>query len=146
MKENRRYRRKVVSRLEDSAEEIFAEKRIQFAYLYGSFATGTAHSFSDLDIGIFLSNTSVRESLRIELATALTVDEVFGHAVDAEVRAINRLPLIVAGKVVTEGVLVFCRDDGARISYESAVRMAYFDFLPFILRQQKSYCEQLASS
>ena len=56
----------------------------------------------------------------------------------------NSLPLAVVGKIITDGVLIYCRDDKARVDYETIIRSAYFDFLPFIHNYQRTYLEQIA--
>jgi hypothetical protein len=50
------------------------------------------------------------------------------------VRDIEELPLVVQGRILTEGRLVRSSDDVRRVRFETAVRMLYFDFLPFHAR------------
>ncbi len=40
------------------APDIFGNPPVLFAYLYGSYATGLVHPFSDLDIGIYVEKIS----------------------------------------------------------------------------------------
>ena len=49
------------------------------------------------------------------------------------------MPLMMKGKIVTEGMLLFSREDPLRVEFETNVRKAYFDFKPYILRYQKAY-------
>ena len=51
---------------------------------------------------------------------------------------------MLAGKIITGGILIYCRDDDARVEYETSIRNAYFDFLPVIHNYQKTYLEQIA--
>jgi hypothetical protein len=80
----------------------------------------------------------------LELILALEIDKKLKQGPASDVRIINSLPLTVAGKIITEGLLIYCRDDEARIDYETIIRSAYFDFLPFIHNYQRTYLEQIA--
>jgi predicted nucleotidyltransferase len=126
------------------ATDVFRDTQVLFAYLYGSYAVDQAHPFSDLDIALYVPRLSQREKLDLELTLALEIDKKLKQGPASDVRIINSLPLAVAGKVITEGLLIYCRDDEARIDYETILRSAYFDFLPFIHSYQRTYLEQIA--
>ena len=78
------------------------------------------------------------------MTLALEIDKKFKQGPASDVRIINSLPLAVAGMAFTEGLLIYCRDDKARVDYETITRCAYFDFLPFIHNYQRTYLEQIA--
>ena len=78
------------------------------------------------------------------MALALEIDKKLKQGPASDVRILNSLPLAVAGQIITEGILIYCRDDEARIDYETIIRSAYFDFLPFIHTYQRTYLEQIA--
>ena len=126
------------------ATDIFRDTQVLFAYLYGSYAVDQAHPFSDLDIGIYVLRLSQREKLDLEMTLALEIDKKLKQGPASDVRILNSLPLAVAGKIITEGVLIYCSDDKARVDYETIIRCAYFDFLPFIHNYQRTYLEQIA--
>lgn len=121
------------------APDIFGNSPVLFAYLYGSYATGLVHPFSDLDIGIYVEKISRSQYLELELSLALKIDEKLGSGVASEVRIMNALPLMVIGSIITEGILIFSRNDIIRVDFETSVRSAYFDFLPVIRRYQSMY-------
>ncbi len=127
--------------LRNFSPEIFDKHPVLFAYLYGSYATGTVHPFSDLDIGVYAQGTSAREKLRLELMTALEIDERLAKGIESEVRVINELPLLLKGQIVTEGFLIYSRNDVLRVDFETSVRKAYFDFLPVIRSYERQYLE-----
>jgi len=127
------------------APGIFGKPFVLFAYLYGSYATGLVHPFSDLDIGIYVDKMSRRQCLELELSLALEIDEKLGSGVASEVRIINNLPLVVTGKIITEGLLIFSRNETIRVDFEMSVRSAYFDFLPVLHRYQSTYMENIVS-
>jgi hypothetical protein len=68
------------------------------------------------------------------MSLSLRVDEAMGHVVQSDVREIYGLPLAIRGHIVTDGLLIYCRDNFARIEFETQTRMNYFDFHPFLDR------------
>jgi uncharacterized protein len=110
-----------------------------FAYLYGSYAKGSPHPFSDLDIGIFVEGLPTGDCLRLELSLSLKMDELLDHAVQSDVRVVNLLPLSITGRILTDGELIYSRAEDERIDFETRVRMAYFDFLTVSQQYQKAY-------
>jgi predicted nucleotidyltransferase len=136
---------KITNSLLAVAPEIFGNSAVLFAYLYGSYATGLVHPFSDLDIGIYVDQMSRRQCLELELSLALEIDEELGSGVASEVRIINNLPLVVTGKIITEGLLIFSRNETIRVDFETSVRSAYFDFLPVLRAYHRTYIDSIIS-
>lgn len=133
----------IKTKLDNLAADIFDETPVIFAYLYGSHATGVAHSFSDIDIGVYVPVVSMKDSLGLEMSLALAGDRVMQEKLKCDVRLMNRLPLAVTGEIVTRGILIYCSDHKARVEYETKVRMAYFDFIPFLRKYQQAYLTQM---
>ncbi len=125
------------------APDIFSRHPILFAYLYGSYATELTHPFSDLDIGIYIENLPASKHLELELSISLEIDSNMGGEVGSEVRIINNLPLVITGKIITDGVLIYSRNEVVRVDFETAVRSEYFDFLPVIHRYQRAYIDSI---
>ena len=132
-------------KLQKIAPLVFEETAVLFAYLYGSYATGLSHPFSDLDIGIFVEGLDGKACLDLELSLALSIDENLDHIVQSEVRALNHLPLVVKGRILGGGELIYSRSEDKRVEFETQVRKAYFDFLPVIQQYQKVYRERALS-
>lgn len=122
---------------------IFEVSPVLFAYVYGSIAFDQAHPFSDLDVAIYVPRMSIRDKMDLEMSLSLEIDKKLKSALPSDVRIMNNLPLTVAGQIVTDGILIYCRDDNTRIDYETSIRKAYFDFLPVIHQYQHSYLEQM---
>ena len=123
------------------APKIFKKHSVLFAYLYGSYAAGVVHSFSDLDVGIYVEGVQSEKQLELELSLSLELDANMGSRVSSEVRIINNLPLVVVGKIITEGSLIYSINENIRVDFETSVRSAYFDFLPVIQRYQMAYID-----
>jgi hypothetical protein len=127
------------------APTVFEGTPVVFAYLYGSYAKGLSHRFSDVDIGIFVEGLDTKACLDLELSLALRFDEVLDHKVQSEVRALNHLPLVVKGTILGDAEVIYSRNEDKRIEFETQVRRAYFDFLPVIQQYQKTVKERALS-
>lgn len=138
--------RKIINRIFSIAPDIFEATPVLFAYLYGSIAVDQGHPFSDLDVGVYVSSElSAKEGLNLELSLSVEFDRHMASAHPFDVRIMNFLPITVTGEILTDGILIFCRDDDARIDYETFIRCAYFDFLPVYRNFQNEYLEHLCS-
>jgi predicted nucleotidyltransferase len=129
-------------KLHQISPSIFEDTPVLFAYLYGSYATGVSHPFSDLDIGIYVEGLDVKACLDLELSLALRIDQDLEHTLQTEVRILSHLPLAVIGSILSEAELIYSRNEDKRIEFETRVRTAYFDFLPVIRQYRKSYRER----
>ena len=129
----------LVKKLHSTAPATFSRHPVLFAYLYGSYATGCTHPYSDLDIAIYLEPQFAEKALDIELDLSLELDIALDHSIETEVRALNSLPLTFAGRIITEGLLLYCRDESARVEFEVQIRQKYFDFLPVIEQYHQEY-------
>lgn len=130
----------------DISEALFQKTPVLFAYLYGSIASDQPHPFSDLDIGIFVDKVSPKRGLNIELELGLKIDGKLQAGIQSDVRIINFLPVLISGKIVTDGRLFYCINDEKRVDYETRIRSIYFDFQMFTLQYQKRYISQLSDS
>lgn len=99
---------------------------VQFAYLFGSRATGRHRPTSDADIAIMPGRSLSlldEAGLADQLAQALQVPAV--DLVD-----LRRAPLRVRGRILAEGRLLYSADEPGRVAFEVRTRSEYFDFLP----------------
>ena len=125
-------RSEMLPRLEAAMPGILISKPVMLAYLYGSTADGSHLPFSDVDIALVLEPNcplSAYERMKLELDIAAEIERL-GDIREADVRSIDAAPLTVQGMVVSEGLLLYSRDEEFRIQYEVHTRKLYFDFLP----------------
>lgn len=80
---------KIRSSLVTVASGMFSKHPVLFAYLYGSYATGIVHPFSDLDIGIYIERLPESEHLELELSLSLELDNALKGEVASEIRIIK---------------------------------------------------------
>jgi predicted nucleotidyltransferase len=129
----------------EAAPAILEKYPVLLAYLYGSFATGDVHPFSDVDIGVYIDNLPAKAHLGLELSTSLEFDQRLPTSMQSEVRIINGLPISITGAIVTEGILLYCKSEPVRVHFETLVRKAYFDFLPVLHKYQNEYIDRAIS-
>jgi len=131
--------------LKDKAQKILKNYPVLFSYLYGSYARGDVHPFSDIDVGIYLENIPTKKALDIELSLALDIDEALGHISNVDVRSITDMPLMMKGNIVTEGILIYSIDEPLRVEFEVNIRKRFFDFSPVIERYHKAYLARISN-
>ena len=73
----------------------------------------------------------------------MDIDIYMGSDVVSEVRIINKLPLVMIGEIITEGILIYSRNEVVRVDFETAIRSAYFDFLPVIHNYHRAYIDSI---
>ena len=78
--------------------------------------------------------------MELSIADALAVA---CHIPEADVRVMNDAPIVFKGKVITEGILVFSRDEEFRIRYDLHAQDMYFDFLPTHRQLQAAFFRRL---
>ena len=131
--------------LQKEMANILAGRPVMLAYLYGSVVDGTAIASSDVDIALVLEpgcRPSSYERMQLEFNIATEVEHKCKLR-EADVRSIDIAPLTVQGKVLTEGVLLYSRDEESRVEYEVYTRKLYFDFMPVAEMMRESFFEHL---
>ena len=119
-----RLEREVTSFLAERPEEIAA------AWLFGSFARGTARADSDVDVALLLSRDPepTLEGSGSELEGDL--ERLLGRPV--QVVLMNGAPVDLVHRVLRDGHLLLERDRSARVRFEVRARNEYFDLLPIL--------------
>ena len=113
----------LVDVLRSAAEAELPAMPVVFAYLYGSRAAGNSRPDSDVDVGILLDlGVTASESLASRVADALTARSRVGGI---EVTVLNDAPIRFLGRVLRSRVVLYSRDEPARVEFESRIgRMA----------------------
>jgi predicted nucleotidyltransferase len=115
--------RNLVDALRSAAEAELPAMPVVFAYLYGSRAHGGARPDSDVDVAVLLDpGVTAPESLASRAADALTTRSRVGGI---EVTVLNDAPIRFLGRVLRSRVVLYSRDEPARVEFESRIgRMA----------------------
>ncbi len=131
----------LLQRLRDVLPQILSSRPVSLAYLFGSAVSAVTHFESDVDVALVgVSPLAIGEQLELELDVQAELARRAGIR-RADVRLVNDAGLTFQGQVVLHGILLFSRDDAARVAFESEKRDTYFDFKPFADRLRKEQLE-----
>ena len=98
---------------------------IEFALIFGSFASGKAGSKSDLDLGIFS-----KESFDLLLLGKMIVDleKITGLKIDLlELKDIYKKNPLLSYQIVTNCKLLFSKDENIFLEFKRRSFLSYFD-------------------
>lgn len=133
-----------LDRLAEAARRAAQDEPVAAVYLHGSYARGQATPLSDLDIAVVLDEPmDPQEQFNLELRMA----SVIGNALNmdsTEVRVLNDAPLMFQGQALTDGKLLYCGNDEARVDFETRVLSEYLEFLPEHQKMCRAYIKQIA--
>jgi len=117
-----------LDRLRKAAPGSFDGTPVAFAYLFGSVAEGRAGPASDVDVAVYLEpDVPSERDLDLSLELAGTLSEASGVG-GIEVLVLNEAPLPIKGRVVRQRIVLFSRDEPARVAFESRTLREFFDF------------------
>jgi predicted nucleotidyltransferase len=110
------------------SDVLRGDERVVFAYLYGSFITGSF--FNDIDIFLFTRNAedpfTCSASIKEELSHAVTKAGFDIFAVDDfDVRIINDAPYDFAIDLLCEGILIVDKNSDRRTDYIEKISNEY---------------------
>lgn len=129
----------LVSKLLGVFPRILEHQPVSLAYLYGSVTTGQTTPFSDVDIALLVDeDLSPLERLKLMLRIQLDLADRADIS-NADVRIINDAPLVFRGRVVSDALLVYARNEQERVEFETTTRLRYFDYLPVHKRLQDAF-------
>jgi len=129
--------------MQEIVPSILGRYPVAAAYAFGSVARGTMTPFSDVDIAVLLAAPlAPYERLETELAIQGDIEAASGIS-PVDVRAIDQAPLLVQGRIVQQGILLYEGDRARRIAFEVATRKRYFDFAPVARRLRDAFLDHV---
>lgn len=126
-----------------AARAAFAAEPVQFAYLFGSRATGRPRPSSDTDIAVYLADDLPGDE---RLAVSLRLSGVLARAARSEVDVVvlNDAPLPLLGSILRQRVVLYRNDEPRRVEFESTTFRLYTDFEPRLRRMSERYLAAVA--
>ena len=101
---------------------------VSYAVVFGSYARGTAHAGSDVDVALGFAHGRRPASREVgEIVSRL--EEAAGQTVDVVV--LEDAPPGLAYRVFRDGVAVFVRDRAALVDRKARAILEYLDYQPF---------------
>ena len=113
-----------------AAGDVFPGTGIFLAYAFGSRVAGHPRPDSDLDVGYYLETYLAGDRLPIkeEMLLCGRLSDAVGCEVD--LRDLGPAPLEVRGRVLEEGVRIYCSDETRRVNLERDLLGRYHDYKP----------------
>lgn len=115
---------------------LVEQPQLVCAYLFGSFARGTQHAGSDIDVAILFQNAPASTLLGQPFELEADLAQSMGR--DVQVVVLNTAPADLVHRVLRDGELIVERDRAARLAFEVKARNEYFDLLPMLRRYRMS--------
>jgi predicted nucleotidyltransferase len=137
--------RELIDLLRTAAAEAFASTPVFLAYAYGSRVYGSPHAGSDLDIAYFADAgaESALQALDRELALEIELSRRTGMNVD--LRDLRRAPLELRGRVMVEGVRIYCSDRVKQVNLERETVSRYQDYRETFDRMHTARLKSIAA-
>ncbi|WP_292470260.1 nucleotidyltransferase domain-containing protein [Methanolobus sp.] len=104
------------------------EEYVELAYLFGSVSEGKAGVLSDIDIGVYLSESMTkaqRNRKRIELIGSLTT---LLKSDNIDLLVINDTSPVLSFEIIKQNVLIHARDHSLRVDVEHRIMSMYLDW------------------
>jgi len=114
----------------EAVREVLGGTSVFLVYAHGSRIRGDARPDSDLDLGYYALGDGRHACMDLasELGFSGALSDVLGCEVDLRCLAIA--PLQVRGRVLEEGIRVYCSDEEARVDLERDLLGRYHDYKP----------------
>ena len=113
------------AKMQDLTPLLEKDKRVKFAYLFGSAAREEQNSLSDIDIAVYLSEDCDPAEAKLDLIGKF-MDRLGMGRFDLVI--LNTAPLPLAARVIRCRKVLTERDPFSRHRYESRILREYFDF------------------
>ncbi len=117
--------------MEEKLRKILQNKEyVEFAYLFGSQATGDANAESDVDVAVYVDEKRKEDFFDIRLE--LIEDITRATKKEADVTILNTAKPFLSFVVIQEGKLLVNKDPGKEVDYDLKVFNEYQDYKIFM--------------
>jgi len=106
---------------------VSGQPDIVFAFLHGSFLTGSF--FRDIDLGIFVRGMDATDFWDYEARLCQQIEEALNNLFLVELKVINKAPLSFCYHVI-RGQILFVRDEESVTEFMVRVARSYLDIAP----------------
>jgi len=125
-------------------DELEAFPFIVFAICFGSQTQETATPISDIDAGIYLEDDEIDLTVIGQVIAAL--EKCCSRKIDLVIlNALFKKNPLLSFRIISEGRLLFCRDETSLISFKKNTYLYYIDVKPLLARINSSFLDRLNS-
>ena len=119
----------------DLKETLEKEKDIIFAYLFGSYGKGKPHRKSDIDVAVYLKESTDFFNKKLELIDLISS---ITKKNKIDILILNQATPFIVHSVLKTGKLLFSKNEELRISFEVKNIKEYMDLLYYLQRCWKA--------
>ncbi|NVM05240.1 MAG: nucleotidyltransferase domain-containing protein [Candidatus Helarchaeota archaeon] len=105
------------------------DKDVLLGYLFGSYAKNTQNILSDIDFAILLKENENNFLINKKMEYIGKLIEIF-KVNQVDLIILNNAPIFLQYVIIKDGILVFSRNEKARVSYETTVVREFLDIKP----------------
>lgn len=118
-------------------EVLKRQDEVIFAYLFGSQARGKTTPLSDIDIGVYVENDIFKKKFPYGYESELSSKISSKKTVDIVI--LNKAPVLLRHRCVTEGKLLFCKNQALLNQFKVKTLCEYFDTQPLREKIKKAF-------
>lgn len=115
----------ILSKIPTLKDVFLKDKNIIFAYIFGGLSRGEMKDLSDVDIAVYLKDTSNLAEYKLqlfdEIANILSTGEI-------DLVILNTSPLSITGRILQSRKIIVDKKPFKRHAYESVILREFFDF------------------
>lgn len=115
----------------EKIQALLEKEELVAVYLFGSRAEGTANEQSDYDFGILFDSSAKMDDIAVAL---LELEERMTDILNSEVDVVllNTASIEQKYMVISQGVLIYSKNEDERTDFEDIAIKEYLDFKPFL--------------
>ncbi|WP_187647373.1 type VII toxin-antitoxin system MntA family adenylyltransferase antitoxin [Nitrosophilus labii] len=135
MIENRVYREII-----EILKKYFLDKDYKLVLLFGSFAKGDFHSFSDVDIAVWIEKDEIENKIDLNLE----LEEILGKKVDiVNLKDLFKKDSLLSYEIAINHIPIKIADEELYIDFKSKSYLYYFDRKPLYKMIDKAFKERI---
>jgi hypothetical protein len=115
------------TKLDSAVRYLEGQKKVVFAYLFGSMAAGSPTPMSDIDIAVYLESDTGEFDCRMEIIGHLS--DIF-QTEDLDVVILKKAPPTLVMNILKAKEILVDKQPFIRHRFESMAFRQYFDFAP----------------
>jgi len=117
--------------IKEITEALKKFNEIEFAYIFGSHASGRATNLSDLDIAVYINNfNSPDEFIKYPYGFESAVTGNLSIIIKSDkidLVLLNKVDILLSQKIINTGILLFERNKLSRVKVENNIRYEFID-------------------
>jgi len=115
----------ILMRIREVERVLAGDPNVAFAYLFGGLAKKEIRPLSDVDIAVYLRDTTNLAESKIRLFDSIT--DVLGTS-ELDLVMLNTAPVSITGRILQDKLVLVDKEPFLRHRFESVTIREFFDF------------------